>query len=313
MRRVKKGGKMTTPEFRIIKSDDLSEISELQAKVWQDYFISERGLQVPLLYRTRQNLKYYLEKEAEGCFVAELDGKTVGCIFSHVWGSVGWFGPVEVASKLQNRGIGKELVTRSVQYLRSRGCTTIGLETMTSSFKNISLYEKLGFLPRHQSYVLFKRLHKYSGSNPHINESIPEDPTTRIKIWNSVIPGLDYTSEFHATMSHKLGKVLFYGSEEEESHAIVHTYEMFDNSPNAIVKMVVAGDVTSASALLSECENASLKAGKNGIFLRTYAATIPRLEFFLERGYIIQSTSTRMILEGPDEESGIFHVSCWSG
>ena len=305
---------MATPELRIIGKDDLSEISELQAKVWQDYFLTERGLQVPLLLRTEENLNYYLLKEPEGCFAAEVDERIVGCIFSHVWGAVGWFGPVEVVTEHQNRGIGKELVTRSVQHLRSRGCTTIGLETMSSSIKNISLYEKLGFMPRHLSYVLYKRLERSDGTRPKISEAgYSEDLDIRKEKWNSIIPGLDYTSELRATVEQKLGRVLVHGSSGDVSHAVVHTYEMFENSPNAIVKLLVAEDEGSASELLVACENDAIEEGRTGIFLRTYAASHPRLEFFLKRGYVLQSTSTRMILEGPDEEGGILHVSCWSG
>jgi len=305
---------MAAPELRILTISDLKEVSELQAKVWQDYFLAERGLQVPLLYRTEKNLRYYMAKEQEGCFVAEVDGQLVGCIFSHVWGSVGWFGPVEVATEHQNRGIGKELVTRSVNHLKSRGCETIGLETMSSSHKNITMYAKLGFMPKHLSYVLFKRLHEPTEAITQVIETEQkEDLPVSKQMWNSIIPGLDYSTEIRATAEHNLGKHLLYESDVQSSHAIVHTYEMFDNSPNAVVKLMVAGDVSSASALLDQCENAALERSKNGIFLRTYAAARPSLEFFLERGYVLQSTSTRMILQGQDEEGTLLHVSCWSG
>ena len=304
----------TTPLIRPITSSDLSEISVLQAKVWQDYFLSERGLQVPLLRRTEKNLMYYLGKEPDGCLLAEVDGTIIGCIFSHVWGSVGWFGPLEVATQFQNRGVGKELVTMSVQYLRSRGCKTIGLETMSNSHKNITMYAKLGFMPRHLSFVIFKKIHEPNVVCGEIRSAKSTANRADFKpVWDRIVRGLDYTTEFQAADEHKLGEVFIHGSEGNDSHAIVHTYEMFGNSPNAIVKLLVADSEESASELLDMCENAAIDEGKSGMFLRTYAAAHPRLGFFLDRGYALQSTSTRMILEGPDEVAGRFHVSCWSG
>lgn len=305
---------MTTPHIRIIEPRDLKEISEMQAKVWQNYFLNERGLQVPLMLRTMQNLTYYLEKEPEGCLLAETDGSVIGCIFSHIWGSVGWFGPLEVATEHQNRGVGKDLVTESVRHLRSRGCGTIGLETMSSSHKNVAMYEKLGFAPRHLSYVLFKRLHTAGEAGHEIQESDPSNIQPEYKRqWDAIIPGLDYTTEFRAADAKRLGKVFSIDSTDGQGHAVVHTYEMFDNSPNAIMKLLVSNNLRSASSLLAACENAALDEGKNGMFVRTYSTARPKLDFFTERGYALQSTSVRMILEGPDERADKIHVSCWSG
>ena len=297
---------MSVFEIRRLTPDDLSEVAELQAKVWQNYFLTERGLQVPLMRRTNQNLRYYLDKEPDGCFVAEKDSQIVGCNFSHVWGSVGWFGPLEVAAEHQNKGIGRELVTRSVHYLKEKGCKTIGLETMSGSHKNIAFYTKQGFESRHLSYVLFKRLQTSHDLASHITTS-----TTGIPRLGSPPPGLDYSVEYKATEEKALGRILI--TDDGNGHAIVHTYDMFEGSKNAIVKLLVASDENTASDLLAACENEALDKGKDGIFLRTYSATPPSLMFFLERGYVLQSTSIRMILEGPDESGNEIHVSCWSG
>jgi N-acetylglutamate synthase-like GNAT family acetyltransferase len=261
-----------------------------------------------------QNLTYYLEKEPEGCFLAEADGNTIGCIFSHVWGSVGWFGPVEVTTEHQNRGVGKELITKSVQYLKSRDCRTIGLETMSSSQKNIALYEKLGFAPRHLSYVLFKRFSEPNQVRSELRDMEVDTDLEDCKgQWDTIIQGLDYSTELQAVEIKRLGNVFVINTDGGPAHAVVHTYEMFDNSPNAIVKLLVSDDLQTASDLLAACENAALEAGKSGMFVRTYSTALPRLDFFRERGYALQSTSIRMILEGPDEAAGRIHISCWSG
>lgn len=265
--------------------------------------------------RTEQNLLYYLDKEPDGCFVAEENGNIVGCIFSHTLGSLGWFGPLEVATDMQNRGIGKQLVTRSVQHMRENGCKTIGLETMSSSNKNITFYVKQAFAPHHLSYVLFKKLSQNPPQFKSLARSldISTDLAACRRLWGEIIPELDYTSEFESTESKKLGRILAIDENDGLAHAIVHTYEMFDNSQNAVLKLLVSKEKDTASDLLAQCENIAIAESKSGMFLRTYAATPPGLDFFLKRGYVLQSTSIRMISEGPDESGDRVHVSCWSG
>jgi hypothetical protein len=99
------------------------------------------------------------------------------------------------------------------------------------------------------------------------------------------------------------------------AHAIVHTYEMFEDSQNAIIKLLVAGkeDGETAGTLLDRCEISAAMLGKTGMFLRTYDASPPDLNWFFRRGYELQGTSVRLILEGPDESDEMLHVSCWSG
>lgn len=305
--------------IRAIKADHVSDIIEFQAKVWQDYFLTERHIQVPLLHRTRQNLLYYLEKEPDGCFLAEVDGKAVGAIFSHVWGSVGWFGPLEVVTEYQAQGIGTALVKRSVEYLTSKGCGTIGLETMASSDKNIELYTKLGFKTREISYVYFKTLALSKAADAEVKQPRKLKMETDLGAcktqWERLIPGLDYTSELDSTEAKNLGDIWAIETGTGLGHAILHTYEMFDNSRTAIVKLLVAGkgDEKTASDLLKTCENSAIAADKTGLFVRNYATTPPGFNFFLERGYVLRSTSIRMIYQGQDETGETVHVSCWSG
>jgi len=258
-------------------------------------------------------MNYYIKKEPEGCFVSVQDGKVTGSIISHVWGKVGWFGPLEVEADLQGQGIGKALVQASLSYLKSKGCTTIGCETMASSPKNIAFYIKQGFHAKGLSNVMYKRL---TPADPKItNESRyfeHEDIASAKLLWKSIQPGLDYEPEINAIEEHGLGEIW---SLENGAHAIVHTYEMFAESNNAIVKLLVSqkDDIKSISTLLERCEMSAALAGKSGMFIRTYDYSPPNLAWFFDRGYILQSNSFRLIYEGPDESNLMNHVSCWSG
>lgn len=268
-----------------------------------------------MMKRSHKNINYYLKKEPEGCFVAILDGKIAGSIISNVWGKVGWFGPLEVEAPLQNQGIGKALVQESLDYLKEKGCTTRGCETMATSPKNIAFYMKIGFQAKALSNVLYKRLEPVDPDSLKTNEARPfedKDMVHAKELWNKVQPGLSYESEIEAVNKHKLGETW---ALENGAHAIVHTYEMFSDSNNAIVKLLAApeNETKSVETLLERCELSAALAGKTGMFIRTYDVTPPGLKWFFENGYLLQSNSIRLILEGTDESGNEYHVSCWSG
>lgn len=295
------------------------DIIELQAIVWQDHFLKERNMKVPVMRRSSLNIEYYMAKEPGGCFVA-LDGKKiVGSMVSHTWGSAGWFGPLEVNPVCQGKGYGKALVAESVKYLRARNCTTIGCETMAGSPKNIAFYAKQGFRAGAISHVLYKKLGPPLPEEADNGAARPLDPARDLVgcrgLWENILSGLDYSSEIHSVRGKRLGHAWVVDTPSGPAHAIVHTYEMFEDSPNAIIKLLVAGkgDESVAGQLLDRCEATAVMEGKTGMFIRTYDASPPALNWFFGRGYALQGTSVRLLLEGPDETDRALHVSCWSG
>lgn len=262
-------------------------------------------------------MNYYLKKEPAGCLMALDDKKIVGTIISHVWGSVGWFGPLEVDPRYQGKGIGKALVAESINHLRSRGCTTIGCETMASSAHNLAFYHKLGFKSKSLSHVFYKVLTDIPPETIEASATRQlhrdEPMTDYVKLWCHVQPGLDYSVEFQSLMESDLGQILVIDTEQGPAHAIVHTHEMFEESSNAILKLLVAPSSGVADALLDSCEITAVINGKTGMFIRSYDATPPDLSWFFKHDYVLQSASVRLLLEGQDETGSLLHVSCWSG
>ena len=305
------------PVIRIAELSDIPNIVELQAIVWQDHFLKERNLQVPIMRRTVQNMNYYLKKGPAGCFVALDDEKIIGSIISHVWGSVGWFGPLEVDPRYQDKGIGKSLVLKSVDYLRSKECSTIGCETMASSARNLAFYHKLGFKSKFLSHVFYKVLADIPPEaieTSTTREFQKEEPMGQYRrIWNDIHPGLDYSVEYESLMSNELGKILVIDTENGPAHSIVHTHEMFEDSSNAILKLLVAENLDVADKLLEQAEITAVINGKTGMFIRSYNPTPPKLGWFFKHSYTLQSASVRLLLEGEDESGQLVHISCWSG
>ncbi|WP_119069057.1 GNAT family N-acetyltransferase [Aggregatilinea lenta] len=102
----------------------------------------------PLRHRTRANLDAALNRPHPGIVLEWPPGKLAGYCFTHAWGSLGWLGTLGVAPKSQGVGLGRAVTAAGIELLRGAGCTTIALETMPDSGKNLGLYTKLGLQGR---------------------------------------------------------------------------------------------------------------------------------------------------------------------
>ena len=91
---------------------------------------------------TWQEFEGSLAYDPGGCLVAENDGQQVGiCIATH-YGECSFIGELIVAPAMRGRGIGRQLLERAIEYLRSRGAQNILLEGDPPA---VPLYERTGF------------------------------------------------------------------------------------------------------------------------------------------------------------------------
>ena len=107
----------------------------------------------------------YLEFEAEGCFVAEVNGRAVGTSTAIGYGDrLGWIGMVLVHPEARGRGVGTRLLRHAIEYLRRRGTACVKLDATPMGKK---VYVPLGFQEEFE-------LARWAGSAPEIaNESDP--------------------------------------------------------------------------------------------------------------------------------------------
>lgn len=81
-------------------------------------------------------------------------GDIVAFNIAHFSGAEGWMGPLAVRPEWQGSGLGKTIVRAGMDWLKSRGATVIGLETMPRTMDNIGFYSALGFLPTRLTMTL---------------------------------------------------------------------------------------------------------------------------------------------------------------
>jgi len=78
-----------------------------------------------------------------GCFIAEWNGSPAGTVTTTSYGhQLAWIGMLLVHPDFRGRGIGRALLTRSLEYLRGRG---IGCIKLDATPQGQPLYEQLGF------------------------------------------------------------------------------------------------------------------------------------------------------------------------
>ncbi len=77
-----------------------------------------------------------------GCFIAQVEGKRVGHVFSVNYGKLGWIGLLIVKAECRGRSIGTLLMKKAMNHLLSHEVETIKLEAMPVVAE---LYRKLGF------------------------------------------------------------------------------------------------------------------------------------------------------------------------
>jgi len=280
--------------------------------------------------RTRTSVLACQEKDPEGCFVAEEEGRVVGLIFSRTWGSVGWFGTFAVLPEYQGRGIGKQLIAASLEYLRRDPNRVIGLETMPESPYNLGLYLQRGFQACLPTLLLSKDLEPSAEGNVDLPRWSRASAKTRERwladlreVTGRIQPRLDYTKEIISTARNGLGETMvladgaraigmsvvwLVGSREGlgEERASTHILALHP----------VHTDEEAFRALLGASEALARARGKRKLTLPVNARHAWALERLLEWGYRVERAMVRMVLEGTDEgpsTDNCVNLSRWAG
>lgn len=320
--------------IRNTHADDADAIRRIDAVAFNAWWQQVKGKESELLPRTRANVLACLEKDPDGCFVAEEDDQLVGFIFARTWGRVCWGGTFAVLPAYQRRGIGRQLIDTCLAYLRQGPNRVIGLETMPDSPRNLTLYMRYGFQPRLPSFVLKKPLNATTLGNAPDKTWLPrwsaadgstqerwltemQDATARIS------PGYDYTREIISTERHKFGEtlVLTKGS-KAIGLSIIWLVSHREKPAAGWAHIDIAAlhpaytNEESLGELVEASEAFARTHGKQILTVKVNARHAWALERLLERGYHVWQSRIRMVLKGTNEgptTDGYVNLSRWAG
>jgi len=112
----------------------------------------------------------FMNMEPEGCFVAELEGCSVGTTTTCIFENVAWIAMVLVEKDSRGQGVGKTLLKHSLDYLDGRKVKTVRLDATAAGRP---IYEKLGFVPEYE-LVRFQGISRPGKTGPVLTEAVPE-------------------------------------------------------------------------------------------------------------------------------------------
>ncbi len=164
------------------------------------------GVRVPQL----NNLvwRYALEDAGDGSMVwRDADGHMVAFNMVHRSGTEGWMGPLAVRPDRQGEGLGSVMVRTGIDWLRSQGATTIGLETMPRTVDNIGFYSRIGLVPSHMTVTLVHDVPRRPVESAELLSAAGSAWNQRLeecrRLADRVLPGVDFTREL--ALTHDLG------------------------------------------------------------------------------------------------------------
>jgi len=291
----------------------LDEIGELN-QIFSDSF-TERyrrdgmvGVRVPFLNPTIW--RYAIEDAADGALLWRDDrGHVVAFNMVHHSGREGWMGPLAVRTELQGAGTGKEIVNRGIEWLKARGASVIGLETMPRTMDNIGFYSRLGFLPGR--LTITTTLEAAYGDPPamligRLSNSSRDDVLAECRaLVERLLPGYDYTREITLTHDLALGDtVLLYDGSTLIGFALAHTAPLVEGRAREelrVLKLVLA-DESRFVDLVRGITDFARRSGTRRVALRLQGEFLDAYHRVISLGGHVRWTDLRMSLADHGEK-----------
>ena len=143
---------MNKINIRLLQEQELSEADS----IFRLAFGTFMGLPDPIKF---YGDRYYMQRwytEQKAVFAAEIDGQLVGSNFISKWGSFCFFGPLSVHPNFWNQGVGKKLMSATMEYLRNCQTQQICFFTFSQSPKHLHFYQQFGFMPHFLTSICAK-------------------------------------------------------------------------------------------------------------------------------------------------------------
>jgi predicted N-acetyltransferase YhbS len=272
-------------------------------------------------FRSVENIANLALINPDGCLLCLKDDKPVGFVFSRVFGSIGYLGPLGVYPEQQNCGYGKLIVQEGIKYLKNQNCRVIGLETLHEWGKNIGLYHKLGFRATLPARIMEKTIPTkvYGKLSPalclgnDISKGDRDKLLQDIMDWTPAIyPGLNLSQDIQRFLMHYPERILFVVEQDKVSGFFAFHPEFTRYGWGAMKP--TAEDGEHFKNLLNAVEG--LGWGPNLAF-RFHTHFYRLTDLFFECGYQLICDTTCMLLDGKSdhyhETNNSILIRAWVG
>lgn len=289
--------------------DEIGELNQIFSDSFTERYRRDGmvGVRVPFLNPTIW--RYAIEDADDGALLwRDERGHIVAFNMVHQSGKEGWMGPLAVRTEYQGAGTGKEIVMRGIEWLKARGTSVIGLETMPRTMDNIGFYSRLGFLPG--KLTITTTLDAASGDPPatligRLSTRARDDVLAECRaLVQRLLPGYDYTREISLTHELSLGDtVLLYDGDTLVGFALAHTAPLVEGRAREELRVLklVLEDESRFADLVRAITDFARRSGTRRIALRLQGEFLNAYRQVIALGGHVRWTDLRMSLAEYEE------------
>jgi GNAT superfamily N-acetyltransferase len=285
---------------------DIEGLNRVFAEAFTDRYSRDGlvGVRVPQL--NHLVWRYALEDAGDGSMVwRDAEGHLVAFNMVHRSGTEGWMGPLAVRPDRQGEGLGSSMVQTGVDWLKTHGATTIGLETMPRTVDNIGFYSRIGLVPGRLTVTLVHDvLRRGTGSAELLSAAGPawSDRLEECRrLTDLVLPGVDFTRELALTRELGIGDTTL--SREGPTltgFALWHSTPLAAGRPKdelRVLKLVTATP-SAFERLIQAVQVSATSERVTRVAIRCQTEFDEAYLRLIDLGYRVHWTDLRMLLQG---------------
>ncbi|HET6798602.1 MAG TPA: GNAT family N-acetyltransferase [Gemmatimonadales bacterium] len=285
---------------------DIESLNRVFADAFTDRYSRDGlvGVRVPQL----NNLvwRYALEDAGDGSMVwRDAEGQMVAFNMVHRSGTEGWMGPLAVRPDRQGEGLGSTMVRTGIEWLRSQGAKTIGLETMPRTVDNIGFYSRMGLVPGHLTVTLVQDVPRRSSGTAELLSSLGGSADAALEecraLAHRILPGVDFTRELALTRDLGIGDTtLCREGGALQAFALWHSAPLAAGRPKDELRVLklVASSASAFDRLLQGLQASALGERVSRVAVRCQTEFTQAYLRLIELGYRVHWTDLRMLLQG---------------
>lgn len=316
--------------LRLMSQSDLKQVNTVLSAAFS-YGRKVDGFAETFFPPCRQEfLQMYLNACPNGCFVVESEKKIIAAAICHLNGKTGWIGPIVVEPRHHSQGVGSRITAHGIDFLKTQGCLTIGLETLTCSNDNLGFYGNLGF---HTDCLTLEMLRKveadpYEASSLRYQVYSYSQASTDRRLWflqqaqsfcQKVIGATDYSTMIRQIFQAHYGDSWLFVENHQVLALVIAHFEpaMINEKRNVlrILTMVLAPGLPGNYLIefIKDLEQVARDEYLQYLRFRVPTRCQRAFHFFLAEKFRVVYSNVRMTLadypQRDDPEQ--FHLSCW--
>jgi GNAT superfamily N-acetyltransferase len=285
---------------------DIESLNRVFADAFTDRYSRDGLVGVRVPHLNHLVWRYALEDAGLGAMVwRDAAGQMVAFNIVHRSGTEGWMGPLAVRPDRQGEGLGSTMVRTGIEWLRSQGATTIGLETMPRTVDNIGFYSRIGLVPGHLTVTLVHDVPRRAVGTAELLSAAGAAWEERLeecrRLADRVLPGVDFTREIALTQEIGIGDTTLNREDGTlTGFALWHSTPLAAGRPKdelRVLKVVAASD-SAFERVLQTLQLAAVNERVSRVAIRCQTEFTQAYLRLVNLGYRVHWTDLRMLLQG---------------